>query len=63
MAWHPLLARVEAFPNIVCKTIETGQAALAECKGSSYTSRVLGTYASLYMELAEAVFSKFTELV
>ena len=30
---------------------------------SSYTSRVLGMLASLYVELVEAVFSKFTEFV
>ena len=30
---------------------------------SSYTGRVLGMLASLYVELVEAVFSKFTEFV
>ena len=30
---------------------------------SSYTSRVFGTLASLYVDLNEAVFSKFTEFV
>ena len=33
------------------------------CREKVYTSKVLGTLASLYVELADAVFSKFMELV
>ena len=46
-----------AFKSLHCRLY------LLSVERSSYTGRALGTLASLCMELAEAVFSKFTEFV